>query len=92
MGDVVALGAFGPEPGVVEVGTEVVDLSVGVGQQRPDDRQDGTTHCYESALLAAAPGDPPVALTEREDDVVFGEILCAEVVDDVRGERRATPP
>jgi hypothetical protein len=41
LADVVALGALRVDAGVVEAGAEVTEAGVGVGQQVPDDDQDG---------------------------------------------------
>ena len=63
--DVVAFGALGAEPGVVEVGAKVLELRVGVKQQLPDDDQDGSADRDQRPFLATTPGDPALALTKE---------------------------
>src|SRR5215207_1265487 len=65
LADVVALGALGVDAGVVEASTEVVVAQVGVGQQVPDDDQDGAADRDDGAVLAAASGDASVALAQE---------------------------
>ena len=65
MADVVALLAVGVDAGVVEVGAEVVEAGVGVGEQVPDDDQDGAADRDDGLLLAAAAGDASVAFAEE---------------------------
>src|SRR5215218_8371772 len=65
LADVVALGAVSVAASVVEAGAEIVEAGVGVGQQVPDDHQDGTADRDDGFLGAAAPGDAPVALPEE---------------------------
>ncbi len=65
MADVVAFLAVRSDPGVVEAGTEIVVADVGLGQQVPDDDEDGTADGHDGAFLAAAFGDAPVAFTEE---------------------------
>src|SRR4051812_31877247 len=63
--DVVPDLALGVGPGGVVVGAEVDELCVGVGEQRPDDDQDGAADCHDGPLLAAPSGDAAVALAEE---------------------------
>ena len=63
--DVVALLAVGADAGVVELGAEVVEAGVGVGQQVPDDDQDRAADRDDGLLLSPAAGDAPVAFAEK---------------------------
>jgi hypothetical protein len=45
---------------VVEVGAQVDKAGLGIGQQVPDDDQDGASDGDDGPLLAAAPRDAPV--------------------------------
>jgi hypothetical protein len=54
--------AFGVGPGGVVVRTEVDELSLLIGEQCPDDDEDGAADCDDRSLLAASAGDTPVAL------------------------------
>src|SRR4051795_13610369 len=63
--DVVPDLALGVGPGGVVVRAELDELGLLVGEQRPDDDQDGAADRDDGALLAAAAGDPPVALAEE---------------------------
>jgi hypothetical protein len=45
------------DAGVVVVGAEVVEVGVGVGEQVPDDDQDGAADRDDRSFLAAAFGD-----------------------------------
>jgi hypothetical protein len=63
--DVVANGASGAGAGVVVVGSQVGGAGLLVGQQVPDRDQDGSADRDDGFLLAAASGDPPVALAEE---------------------------
>ncbi|MFF4625529.1 hypothetical protein [Nonomuraea jabiensis] len=65
MADVVAFLALGADAGVVEVGAQVDEASVGVGQQVPDDGEDGAADGDDGSLLAAAAGDAAVAFAEE---------------------------
>jgi len=65
LADVVALGAVGVDAGVVEAGAEVVVAQVGVGQQVPDDDQDGPADRDDRLVGAASAGDTPVALSKE---------------------------
>src|SRR5215211_546149 len=59
LADVVALAAVGVDAGVVEAGAQIVETSVRVGQQVPDDDQDGAADRDDGLLGAAAAGDAP---------------------------------
>jgi hypothetical protein len=50
---------------VVEVGAQVVEAGLGIGEQVSDDDQDGAADRNDGSLLAAAPCDAPVALPEE---------------------------
>src|SRR4051812_49678278 len=63
--DVVADLALGVGAGVVVAGAEVDEVDVLIGEQLPDDGQDGAADRDDGSLLAAAVGDPPVALAEE---------------------------
>src|SRR5215208_2129723 len=63
--DVVALGALGVDPGVVGAGAQIVEAGGGVGQQVPDDDQDGAADRDDGLLGAAAFGQAPVALPQE---------------------------
>jgi hypothetical protein len=63
--DVVADAAFGVGPGGVVVRAEVDELGLGVGEQRPDDHEDGAADRDDGALLSSSGGNAPVALTEK---------------------------
>src|SRR3954468_12097665 len=57
--DVVADLAFGVVARGVVVRAEVDELGVGVGEQCPDDDEDGAADRDDGALLAASSGDAP---------------------------------
>src|SRR5215211_3500907 len=65
LADVVALGAFGTDTGVVEAGAEVLEVGLWVGQQVPGDDQDGPADRDDRSSLAASTGNPPVAFTQE---------------------------
>jgi hypothetical protein len=50
---VVAFLAFGADAGVIEVGAQVDEVGVGVGQQVPDDGEDGSADGDDGLLLAS---------------------------------------
>ena len=56
LADVVALGAFGTDPGVVEANAEVVDVGLWVGQQVPGDDQDGPANRDSRPAPCGRPG------------------------------------
>jgi hypothetical protein len=62
LADVVTDLAFAVGVAGVEVRAQVVEAGVRVGQQVPDDDQDGAAEGDDGFLRAAAAGDPPVAL------------------------------
>src|SRR5262245_9084083 len=62
LADVGALGTLGVAASVVEVGAEVVEASVRVGEQLPNDDQDGAADRDDRSLLAAL---APTATTRR---------------------------
>jgi hypothetical protein len=64
LADVAALAAFGADAGVVEVAAEVVVAGAGVGEQVPDDDQQGPADGYHGFHPAAAAGDAPVSLAQ----------------------------
>src|SRR3954453_1975042 len=63
--DVLADFALGVGAGGVVVRAEVDELGLLVGEQRPDDDQDRAADRDDGAVLAAASGNPPVALAEE---------------------------
>src|SRR5215218_4348039 len=63
--DVLADLPLGVGAGVVVAGAEVDELDVVVGEQRPDDDEDGSADRDDGTVLAAASGDPAVALAEE---------------------------
>src|SRR5829696_6416765 len=65
LADVVALGAVGVDAGVVEAGAQVTEAGGGVGQQVPDDDQDGPADRHDRLVGAATASDPPVALPKE---------------------------
>lgn len=70
LGDVVADLALGHDASGVVVGSEVVKPGGGIGEQLPDDHQDGASDRDEGFKLAAAFDDAPVALPQ--EGVGFG--------------------
>ena len=66
------------DAGVVVVGAEVVEAGVGVGEQVPDDDQDGAADRDDGLLLAAASGDAPVAFAEEGVGAAGGDGGLAE--------------
>ena len=65
MGDVVAQSAFDSDAVGVVVGAEVTEAGGRVGQQVPDDDQDGAGDRDQGFEFAAAFDDAPVALAEE---------------------------
>jgi len=65
LADVDALFAVGADAGVVELGAEVVEPCLRVGQQVPNDDQDRAADRDDGLFLAPAPSDAPVALAEE---------------------------
>src|SRR4051812_48600148 len=63
--DVVADLAFRVGSGGVVVRAEVDELGFVVGQQSPDDDENRAADRDDRSLLAAAAGDPPIALAEE---------------------------
>jgi hypothetical protein len=63
--DVVSDGALGAAAGVVVVRAEVDEVDRRVGQQVPDDGQDGAADGDEGLLLAASSGQASVAFAEE---------------------------
>ena len=61
LADVVALAALSVDAGVVEARAEVLVADGRVGQQVPDDDQDGVADGDDGPLGAAASCDAPVA-------------------------------
>src|SRR5215217_3809613 len=52
LAEMVALGALGVDAGVVEAGAQVVEAGVGVGEEVPDDDQDGAADRHDGPLGA----------------------------------------
>src|SRR5512132_1182235 len=71
--DAGAPGAVRADAGVVEAGAEVVEPYGRVGQQMPDDDQNGPADRDDRSLLAASTGDPPVAFTEEGIGLAGGD-------------------
>src|SRR3954471_12407957 len=65
LADVLSDLAFGIGSGGVVVRPEVDEVGVIVGEQRPDDDEDRSADRHDRAVLAAAAGDAPVALTQE---------------------------
>ena len=65
LADVAADGALGAAALVVVVGSEIDELGVGIGQEVPDDGQDGPSDRDDGFLLAPAAGDASVAFAEE---------------------------
>ena len=65
LGDVVTQPAFGGDAVGVVVGAEVAEAGGGVGQQVPDDDQDGARDRDQGFELAAAFDDAAVAFAEE---------------------------
>jgi hypothetical protein len=65
LADVVALGALSVDAGVVEAGAQIVEAGGRVGQQVPDDDQDGAADRDDGLLAAPPAGDAPVALAQE---------------------------
>src|SRR5215813_13687327 len=65
LADVVALAALGVDPSVVEVAAQVGVAGGGVGEQVPDDDQQGPADGHDGFLAAPAAGDPPVPLAQE---------------------------
>jgi hypothetical protein len=63
--DVVLFAPFGSDPGVEEVGAEVAVAAGGVGEQVPDDDEDGRGDGDLGFLLADATGQAAVAGAEE---------------------------
>src|SRR5215211_9516532 len=61
LADVVALGALSVDAGVVEASAQLVEAGGRVGQQVPDDDQDGAADRDDGLLAAPPAGDAPVA-------------------------------
>src|SRR6266568_1559319 len=75
LADVVAGGAVFADALVVVAGAEVVVAGGGVGEQVPDDDQDGAGDRDEGLELAAAPGQAPL---RAPDWMVRGHILTQD--------------
>jgi hypothetical protein len=68
LADVVALLVFWVDARVAVAGAQVVETDVGIGQEVPDDDQDGNVDGHDGhdgLLLASASGDAPVTLTQE---------------------------
>ena len=65
MCDVVADLSTGADSCVVEVWAEFAESGVGIGQQVPDDDEDGAADGDDGFLFASAAGQASVALTEE---------------------------
>ena len=65
LADEVALAVPAVGAGLVVAVAEVLVAGVGIGEQVPDDREDGVADGDDRASLAAAPGDAVVSLAEE---------------------------
>src|SRR3954465_3519868 len=65
LADVLPDLAFGIGAGGVVVRAEVDEVSVVVGEQRPNNDEDRSAARHDCAVLSAAAGDPSVALAEE---------------------------
>jgi hypothetical protein len=65
LGDVVTHPAFGVDEAVVVIGSEVVEAGEWVGEQVPDDDEDGAGDRHEGLEFAAAFDDASVAFAEE---------------------------
>src|ERR1700741_1774359 len=65
LGDVVADASLGDDAVGVVIGAEVVEAGGGVGEQVPDDDQEGARDRDQGLELAAAFDDAPVAFTQE---------------------------
>jgi len=63
--DVVADLSAGADSGVVEVGAEFAEAGIGVGQQVPDDDEDGAADGDDGFLLSSSSGEASVAGAEE---------------------------
>src|SRR3954447_6336695 len=63
--NVVTDSALGVGAGGVVLRSEVDEVSVLVGEQGPDDHENGPADGDDGPLLAAASGDPPIPLPEE---------------------------
>src|SRR3954454_17336867 len=63
--NVVTDSALGVGAGGVVLRSEVEEVSVLVGEQGPDDHENGPADGDDGPLLAAASGDPPIPLPEE---------------------------
>ena len=62
--EVMGLAVF-VEAGVVEVGAEVFEAGVGVGQQMPGDREYGVADGDQGSSFPSSFGDPPVSCAQE---------------------------
>src|SRR3954468_8530454 len=76
--DVLADLAFGIGAGGVVVGAEVDELRLIVGEQRPDDHQDGAADRHDGPVLDAPPGYASVPLAEKGAGASRADRLLAE--------------
>jgi hypothetical protein len=76
--NVVAFTAFRADAVVVEVGSQIVEAGVGVGQQVPDGDQDGPANRDDRFEFAAAFGDASVAFTQEGVGLAGGGGRLAE--------------
>ena len=72
LSDVVTFLAFRAGAVVVEIGTQVVEAGLGVGEQVPDDDQDGAAESDDGSFFAATSGDAPVAFAEESVGLAGG--------------------
>ena len=65
LADVGLCAALGVGAFVVEVRAQIGEVGLGVGQEMPDDHEDGAPDGDDGLVRATAPGDAPVAFTQE---------------------------
>ena len=85
LADVVTGFAAGIGAAGVVAGAEVVVAGGGVGEQVPDDDQDGAGDGDQGAELAAAAGDAPVQDGLRGEGLLCGRSFSAQPSSEPRG-------
>src|SRR5258705_3094471 len=65
LADVASFAAFGVDAGGVEVGAEIVETCGVLGEQVPDDDQQGSADRDDGFLAATSAGDAPVPFPEE---------------------------
>ena len=75
--DQVAGRAVAVDAAGVVVGAEVVEAGGGIGQQVPDDHQDGAGHGDQGLALADAPDQAAVALAQGKVSVLAAAVAAS---------------